>query len=150
MQPPGWAVPPEQNPVEVLELCLELCLELLSSGLAARPLHARGQQGESAAPALPPWAVLALRGFVPQLVVYLGAALEPLQSQNSASLVFPVCFSKGRRGCDWVLALSLCNLWIFFFFLFNGICPGLEFPAYQIPVRFVENQHQGRGRQRPS
>lgn len=53
MQITGWAVPPEQNPTEVQELCLELCLELLSSGLAPRPLHAHGQQGESSPHAAP-------------------------------------------------------------------------------------------------
>lgn len=70
------------------------CVELLSLGLAARPLHARGHRGESAAPVLPPWAPLALRGFVPELFTYLGTALELLQSQKSSSWYFQFVFLR--------------------------------------------------------
>lgn len=127
------------------ELCLELCLELLSLGLAPRPLHARGQQGESS-PRAAPVGCAGAGGFCSPVGCLFGSSSRV---KIQPRWYFQFVFLRGGAdaiGCSRSPSVTSG----FFFFLFNGICPGLEFPAYQIPVHFVENQHQGRGRQRPS
>lgn len=122
MQITGWAVPPEQNPTEVQEPCLELCLELLSLGLAPRPLHARGQQGESS-PRAAPVGCAGAGGFCSPVGCLFGSSSRV---KIQPRWYFQFVFLRGGAdaiGCSRSPSVTSGFFILFFFFLMEFV-PG--------------------------